>query len=200
MLAGGFGQAEDAPVCDAADDAAGGQDLVACCFCDSIRGEDGLVGGFVGGVGRFGGELCEGRRECKGVVCWLWWLSWARWMHVWLTLALRPSCLDGPVKEKSQHMDCAAARGTWTHDSYEFVQHDWLLNLMSLSNRSIPKQQTACSRRLSQKAPSTQVSLISDKRRPVQLGTCRLGPWEARSRILTAWHYVASSYRLDTAC
>lgn len=35
LLAGGFGEEESAPVCDAADDAAGGEDLVACCAGDS---------------------------------------------------------------------------------------------------------------------------------------------------------------------
>jgi hypothetical protein len=35
LLAGGFGEEESAPVCDAADDAAGGEDLVACCTGDS---------------------------------------------------------------------------------------------------------------------------------------------------------------------
>jgi len=35
LLAGGFGEEESAPVCDAADDAAGGEDLIACCAGDS---------------------------------------------------------------------------------------------------------------------------------------------------------------------
>jgi hypothetical protein len=34
LLAGGFGEEESAPVCDTADDASGGEDLVACCACD----------------------------------------------------------------------------------------------------------------------------------------------------------------------
>ena len=38
LLAGGFGEEESAPVCDAADDAAGGEDLVACCAGDSEVG------------------------------------------------------------------------------------------------------------------------------------------------------------------
>jgi hypothetical protein len=49
LLASGFGEEEGAPVCDAADDAAGCEDLIACCASDS--------GGCVLGV-------CEG-----GVVC-----------------------------------------------------------------------------------------------------------------------------------
>jgi len=38
LLAGGFGEEESAPVCDATDNAAGGEDLVACCAGDSRGG------------------------------------------------------------------------------------------------------------------------------------------------------------------
>lgn len=38
LLARGFGKEEGAPVCDTADDAAGGEDLVACCAGDSGGG------------------------------------------------------------------------------------------------------------------------------------------------------------------
>lgn len=38
LLACGFGEEEGAPVCDAADDAAGCEDLVACCAGDPGRG------------------------------------------------------------------------------------------------------------------------------------------------------------------
>ena len=37
LLASGFRKEEGAPVCDAADDAAGGEDLVACCAGDSEK-------------------------------------------------------------------------------------------------------------------------------------------------------------------
>jgi hypothetical protein len=47
LLARGFGEEESAPVCDAADDAACGEDLVACCASDS--------GGYVRGVRRWCG-------------------------------------------------------------------------------------------------------------------------------------------------
>lgn len=51
LLAGGFGEEESAPVCDAADDAAGSENLVACCASDS--GEDvlGVDGGGGSGMG-----------------------------------------------------------------------------------------------------------------------------------------------------
>ena len=35
LFAGGFGKEEGAPVGDSSDDAAGGEDDVAGCFCDS---------------------------------------------------------------------------------------------------------------------------------------------------------------------
>jgi hypothetical protein len=35
LLAGGFGEEESAPVCDAADDTTGGEDLVSSCASDS---------------------------------------------------------------------------------------------------------------------------------------------------------------------
>ena len=52
LLAGGFGEEESAPVCDAADDAAGGEDLVACCARDS---EGGMLGVYYRGIGGSGG-------------------------------------------------------------------------------------------------------------------------------------------------
>jgi hypothetical protein len=53
LLARGFREEESAPVCDAADDAACGEDLVACCASDS--------GGFM--LGRCeGGVVCVGER------------------------------------------------------------------------------------------------------------------------------------------
>jgi len=36
LLAGGFGQEEGSPVCEAADYAAGGEDLVSGCASDSV--------------------------------------------------------------------------------------------------------------------------------------------------------------------
>ena len=53
LLAGGFGEEEGAPVCEAADYAAGGEDLVAGCAGDSGRERvrDGLVVDWGGGGG-----------------------------------------------------------------------------------------------------------------------------------------------------
>ena len=51
LLAGGFGKEKSAPICDAADDATGSENLVACCASDSGEAVLGVDGGGGSGMG-----------------------------------------------------------------------------------------------------------------------------------------------------